>query len=119
MKLKSIFLSLVKGDINSASLEKIEVLGSQENALQNLCLNGGLDCLVDPTYVHKLLEFSQLTINRLKKSQGDAAISVKDAILNQSVLKKRESLLDAALRYGRLPKLRAAFQDSIENSLAY
>ena len=71
---------------------------------------------MDPTYVHKLLEFSQLTINRLKKSQGDAAISVKDAILNQSVLKKRESLLDAALRYGRLPKLRAAFQDLIKSS---
>ena len=100
-------------DINSASLEKIEVLGAQENALQNLCLNG-LDCLVDPTYVHKLLEFADLTKNRLKKSDGDQAISIKDAILNQSVIKKRESLLDAALRYGRLPKLRAAFQERID-----
>jgi hypothetical protein len=41
----------------------------------------------------------------------------EDAILNLTDIKKRECILDSALRFGKLLKLRAAFEATTRNEL--
>lgn len=110
-------IDTIVAEINGIYVEKSDVLGLQENALAGLAENGGMVSLCHPDAVHKKLEFAGLTENRLKKSESEPGLSIKDAILNQNTIKKRECILDTALRFGKLLKLRSSFEAASRNEL--
>ena len=111
-------LDVIVSEINGTFVEKHDVLGAQENALHVLSQDGGGEGLTYPTKVHKLLEFAGLTENRIKKAEHETTLSIKEAILEQDAAKKRKCILDTALRFGKLPKMRAAFLSAARNELA-